>query len=145
MYDLTYAGSDEVVREEVSDLSNHFLEPGISTDHENRRRTMRKTESSTAPVRGREGFEVQTPFFPGRIQNIALRHVVLLKFVRVEHSDGSLFADHSFAHGNEVFSVVSLPIHENAFALKNTETHRYISCKEGGKPVRAIVMGGTWG
>ncbi|KAL2607484.1 hypothetical protein R1flu_026057 [Riccia fluitans] len=185
-----YPDEKDMFEEEWSDLLALFSEPGNSPDHENCRWTTRDIESSTALVRGREGFEVRGPFFPGRIQvnsqtgsvtllpasgnrlkegcktkvprnipneiagrgsttgrkiipgqNIALRHVVQLKFVRVEHSDGSLHADQCFVHGNEVFSVVSLPLNENFFALKTTETHRYISCKDGGETVRATCEG----
>ncbi|KAL2607485.1 hypothetical protein R1flu_026058 [Riccia fluitans] len=78
---------------------------------------------------------------PGQIIN--LRHCVQLMFVRVEHSDGSLYADRSIAPGDEVFGVVSLPIHENAFALKAMGNKRYLSCSAEGDPVRATCD--EWG
>ncbi|KAL3678755.1 hypothetical protein R1sor_021711 [Riccia sorocarpa] len=58
-----------------------------------------------------DGFQVQTPFFPGK------------RF--------------SIARGDEVFAVVSLPIHEDAFALKSVGKKMYLRCDGEGQLVRA--------
>ncbi|KAL3678759.1 hypothetical protein R1sor_021715 [Riccia sorocarpa] len=138
-----------------------------------------------------EGFEVQTPFFPGRIQLnartgmftilpadeqqdvleanliiprniqnvraaiagrssttarkllpgrlVSLRHSVELRFLRVEHSNGHVHAHRSIARADEVFAVVSLPIHKDAIALKCVGTNRYLKCEGEGQLVHAVI------
>ncbi|KAL3678851.1 hypothetical protein R1sor_021807 [Riccia sorocarpa] len=104
--------------------------------------TPRKTPSEfvppgtvTAAIAGRSSTTARK-LFPGRL--VSLRHSVELRFLRVEHSNGSIHADRSIARADEVFAVVRLPIYEDAFALKCAGTNRCLKCEAEGQLVHHL-------
>ncbi|KAL3678760.1 hypothetical protein R1sor_021716 [Riccia sorocarpa] len=95
----------------------------------------RNIQNVTAAIAGRSSTTARK-LLPGRL--VSLRHSVELRFLRVDHSNGSIRSDRSIARADEVFAVVSLPIHEDAFALKCVGTNKYLKCEAEGKLVHAV-------
>ncbi|KAL3678758.1 hypothetical protein R1sor_021714 [Riccia sorocarpa] len=97
-------------------------EEGLSADS-----LFSREDSGRSPTTARK-------FLPGRL--VALRHSVELTFLRVE-SNGTIHADRSIARADEVFAVVSLPLHEDTFALRSVGNKKYLRCQGEGQYVYA--------
>ncbi|KAL3701608.1 hypothetical protein R1sor_019630 [Riccia sorocarpa] len=100
----------------------------------------RNIPNVTAAIAGRNS-TTASKLLPGRI--VSLRQAVEIpRFLRVEHSTGSIRGDGSMdslpGGADEVFAVVRLLIHEDAFALKSVRTNKFIKCDAEGKFVHAV-------